>query len=221
MKDLHNVELINWIKNNPVKTIGQRSYKLLDAYLMPFKFHCEFDIPKEHLVELEKHPSIREEIETDFKIDLGTRSWVCPLKYDCEDDRHLFNKVIDYILSYENKYCNPDNFTYKLKLKNPKSNLKLEQSLGQIGFRPQMLFGVSELASIRSYIDGYFLFKETFQLKPSKFEKNLLRFIEEHKVEYNKDFKTWDRNYRVKWDFSAFGSNERHAIPRFLNGLAS
>ncbi len=219
MKDIHNLELINFIQKDPLKTIGQRSYKLFDAYLMPFKFYTEFNIPKEHLQELESLPSIREEIEKNYKIDLGTRSWVSPLKYDCEDDRHLFQKAVDYILDYENKYPNPKNINYKLKLKDSMPNLDIGESLGHIGFRPQMYFGVSELACLRAYIDGYFLFKETFQLEVSSFENKLLKFITEHKIKDNQGFKTWDRNYRVKWDFAVFGTNEKHAIPRFLKDL--
>jgi hypothetical protein len=200
MKDIHQIDLIKRIQKDPVPFIGQRAFKLLKAYLMPTSINCEFDIPSADKPFLSRYPSIQDEMSATLNDELGTKSWWSPLKYHCEDERAHFELATNFILDYDNKYPNPNQIDYKLKLKNPNTNYDLATSLGHEGFRPEMYFDTSELACLRSYIDGYFFFKDSFGLRYSDFELKLLEFIKLYKIEGNKDFKTWDRTYRWEWD---------------------
>ncbi|MDJ1498705.1 hypothetical protein QNI19_37580 [Cytophagaceae bacterium DM2B3-1] len=219
MKSLHQIDLIKEIQQNPIPFIGQRSFKLLQVFLLPFDINCEFDVPDADQPFLNEYPSIEQEISSTYDIRLGTRSWPSPLKYYCEDERARFQLATNFILDYEKKYPNPNQADYKLKLKDPSTIFELETSLGMIGFRPEMYFGTSELACLRAYIDGYFFFKDYFKLRHSSFEVKLLEFIKPYKTVNNADFKTWDRNYRWEWDFAVYGTNERHAIPKFMQDI--
>lgn len=219
MKFLQQIELIKKIRIDPVPFIGQRSFKLLQAYLLPSSFYTEFDVPEADKTQLSNYPSIQEEMDSIYNNELGNRGWWNPLKYGCEDERAHFELAIDFMLDYDKKYPNPSNNIYQLKLNSPIQDCDLLKNLGHIGFRPEMYFEVSELANLRAFIDGHFHFKSSFNLPYSSFEKKLLEFIEPYKIEGNKDFKTWDRNYRWKWDFAVYGSNERHAIPRFFKDI--
>lgn len=221
MKTLYNIELIKWIQNDPKATIGQRSYKLLQAFLLPFDLFCEPDLPAEDLNILESLPSIQSIIEKKFNLELGSRHWTSPLKYNSEDDRELFSLVLNFLFDYEEKFPNPKAKQYKFKLKNSGSIPDLKGFMGHMGYRPQMYFGISELACLRAYIDGYFLMKQTFELPHTEFEKKVLTFISNYKTEDNTGYKSWDRNYRWEWDLSVYGINERHAIPRFLKDIES
>lgn len=221
MKTIHNIELIKWIQKEPVGTIGQRSYKLLQAFQLPFDLFCEPKLPSKDLNLLESLPSIQSIIEKEFNLKLGSRHWTSPLKYKSEDDRDLFSIVLNFLFDYEEKFPNPGAKQYKFKLKNPESIPDMKGFLSHMGYRPEIYFGISELACLRAYVDGYFHMKESFELPHTDFEKKVLSFIHTYKVEGNAGFKTWDRNYRHEWDFSVYGSNERQAIPTFLKDLES
>jgi hypothetical protein len=188
----------------------------MQAYLLPASLYSEFDVPTADKSLLNNYPSIQEEMDSLYDNELGTRGWWSSLKYECEDEREHFELAINFILDYEKKYPNPNHIDYKLKLKNPDVDCDLLKNIAHIGFRPEMYFGASELACLRAYIDGHFYFKDSFKLPHSNFEKKLLEFISPYKIEGNEGFKTWDRNYRWEWDLSVYGSNERHAIPKFI-----
>ena len=65
--------------------------------------------------------------------------------------------------------------------------------------RPEM-FGFNSLSNFRAFLDGYFKFKNQYNLGFSEYETRLFTFIENwrNKVNKNIPFETWDRPFRLK-----------------------
>lgn len=215
MKTHFDIPLIEKIVKNPQETIGQRSYRLFNAYCLSHYYYLR---TVSNQKELEKYcgsiPSIDEYIESIYNIRLGSRNWTTPLMYESEDERDLFDKAINVIFEYEKKFPTPDGLKSKYHVAN---DCDLMGLIGHIGYRPAMYFGTLGLDTLRAFIDGYFAIKEAHQISFSPFEKSLIMFIAPFKKREDlAKYRTWDRLYNWKYELTVFGTNEKHSIPRFL-----
>lgn len=211
MKTIFDRILIQRIHENPIKIIGQRDHRAFEAYCMPFDHYRT--IKNKELIEdsLIRYPSIREEIEQEFNIKLGTRRWTAPLRYISEDERDLYTKSINYMLDYDEKYSINIAPAYIIKT----DRLSLPSILGCIGYRFRMYINGAELAYLRAFIDGYYDLKNQYNLPLTTFEMKLFKLIDNYRKLDQSNFKTWDRNYRWQWDFQSYGYSFQ-SIYRFL-----
>jgi hypothetical protein len=211
MKTILYTDIIESITKNPSKTIGQRSFPLFQAYLIPFDCFCEFEIPNDDYVELKKYPSLEEYVEVIYKHKLGgSEHWTTPLQLYTEDNRSLYEEASSFILDYNKKFPNPqkEHYSYCFK-KNITVELDLKDSIGHIAYRPSMFFNSKSLSCLRAYIDGYFDMKKKLGLNITEFESKLISFIKKFKGQKKGAFNTWDRNFshRIRFHYN-FNSND-------------
>lgn len=199
MRTFHNLDLIKEITQDPFRTIGQRKYSLFKAYTASFVWYTEVQIDENIKSITDSMPTIEEYVTNQIgENNLRTVLFDYYIGWISEDSRELFDLCINKINEYENIH-KVDKNKYFFKLKPYAKQLDLKTNLKHMFHRPGM-YGFEGLSGLRAFLDGYFKFKEQYNLNLSEYESRLSKFIEYWKSKVNKEipFETWDRPFRLE-----------------------
>lgn len=194
MRSFFQITLINEIAENPFAVIGQRRYRLMESYLMPWQLFTEVKIEPDFQKEIDTMPAIEEFVANEFgEKHSRTVRFDYYLGWIAEDEKQLLDLVINRIQKYESSFPIPlEGYSFDYKLN---SVPDLRNSLLKHVLRRPQVYGVNDFAGLRAFLDGYFRFKSDYQLNLSDYEIKLLQFINYWKCKVNKSlpFETWDR----------------------------
>ena len=217
MRTFHHIELIQKILETPFEIIGQRDYHLYKSYSFPFNWFTKLEYSNNVKESIENMPSIEEYVTTQIGEDnLRTVLFDYYMGWQAEDQRHLFELCLNKIKEYESAFP-IQSCDYNFVLKDSSLNLDIRSTLKHMILRPSM-YGFYNFGCLRAYIDGYYNFKETYNLELSEYEvklNNLIKFWK-GKINPNNSFDTWDRPFRIEkmgttdftnttnWEFERF-----------------
>lgn len=218
MRTFHNLDILEKVLKDPYGTIGQRNYSLFKSYCLAFDWYTDVQVDDSIKFIVEGMPTIEEFVTTQIgENNLRTVLFDYYIGWKSEDSREHFELCLRKIKEYENEFpVAPMKYSYKLK--QDIESLDLRKNLKYFLYRSQM-FGFNGLAGLRAFLDGYFKFKNQYQLELSEYESQLYNFIAFWKNKVKKDlpFETWDRPFRlecmgttdfsgpsIQWEFERF-----------------
>jgi hypothetical protein len=191
MRSFHPVSQIQDIAENVYATIGQHRYSLMKAYLLPWNQWAQLRIDPLLEKEIVHMPSIE-----DFAASEINETHNRTVRFDyylglkAEDERELLNLAIDLIQRYERTYPVPENcYTYELT-----ESIDLQNTILKFILMHPGMVGITSMAGIRAFLDGYFRIKEELYVPLSTYEIKLQDFISYWKKRVNPllPFETWE-----------------------------
>lgn len=222
MRTLLNIKLLERIRQNPEKFIGQRNFDVFQSFMMPIESGTKVHYSNEHLATLESMPSMRDFVSQKLKIEIpGPLHWTWAIGFDVEDQRELLESYFNWVFDYENHYpFLPDN--YQFIFNENENRVQLSELLNHVCHRPAM-FGIYGLAGLRALIDGEFYLKDYYKKPLTENETKLLEFVHywKAKTDESQTFDTWDRPFgKERLGINPFtfpdGSNGGWVFERFI-----
>ena len=224
MRTFNHIEIYKKIKENPFEYIGQRSFNLLECFMMHIDSQTEVNFDSNRFKEFNEMPCIREFVskKTSTEISQSLR-WTWAIGFEIEDQRNLLTNYFDWIDKYENEYpVESSDYNFDCKLS---SEFDITSSIKHMCKRPRM-YGFNDLSGLRATIDGYFYLKKLYQLDLTSNQELLSKFINnwKNKVNQKLKFETWDRSLiKDKMGINPFtfggGSNGGWVFERFIQIL--
>jgi len=229
MRTFLNWEILKRIEQSPKEYIIQRNVDIMGAFLYGYE---RILLKLKNKEELERKyiqmPSIEDYALKKYNAhNIGTRNFTSIISFISEDELDFYNNYISFLKEYETKYPVEETICYILRSEVKSSENKRKQtstepidhiSLAEHSFLKEILphmrkrflmhFGKYSLASLRAFIDGYFLCKEDYKISLTSFEQKIKSFIESIICEnliLENEFTTWDRKYRYNLDWNSWG----------------
>lgn len=230
MRTFFNWEILKRIEKSPKEYIVQRNVDLLSAFLFGYEdILLELKDKKELDEKYIKKPSIEDYAIKKYNAqNIGTRNITSIISFISENELDFYNNHLSLIKEYEAKYPIEETICYivRQEIQNSKKEYNLETSsflensltepiasldelFPHMRKRFLMYFGSYSLASLRAFLDGYFLCKKDYQIDLTPFEQKIKFFTNSiicENLEIENEFTTWDRKYRYDRDWKSWGT---------------
>lgn len=222
MRTLLNIKLLEQIRQNPEKYIGQRNFDVFESFMLPIDWGTEIQYELEHVTTLEAMPSMHDFVFQELNIEIPSAvRWTWAIGFNVEDQRELLDAYFNWVFKYETQFpFLPENYQFNYK---SNDRMQITKQLKYFCHRPAM-FGVHGLAGLRALIDGEFYLKEFYDVKLTENEIKLRYFVDYWKSKTDKtlSFDTWDRPFgRERLGINPFsfpdGSNNGWVYERFID----
>ncbi|WP_286965283.1 hypothetical protein [Flavobacterium sp. UBA4854] len=225
MRTFFNWEILNRIEESPKEYIIERNVELLGAFLFGYEdILLELKDKKELEEKYIKMPSLGDYGIKKFKAhNIGARNITSIISFISENELDFYNNYLSLLKAYEAKYPIEESICYVARQKGefdhtktssyledsrPKPILSLSELFPHMKKRLPMYFGSYSLASLRAFLDGYFLCKKDYQIDLTPFEQKVKSFTKSiicESLEIENEFTTWDRKYRYDRDWKSWG----------------